>query len=161
MILFENKMFFPYILWTDQGPVLGLDERTPDKVEAEWLEKVKRSAEREAQQSRAAIRANIENELLAKKKVDDHDPILSEHGVGSGVALGEVASPPAEVLEKDEVLRLSGLPSGHGYASVFASEVSGVCIAWGDAADDLCDLPPVREFKTKKIKAKKKPGGRA
>ena len=157
MIVAEGTKYLPYLLLlADQDPILGLDSRCIGEIEEAWLDRWRVGAKRTAALERQVIRAGIANEQLFQRKTENPgDPILSAAGVGeAGVALGEVAEPPAEVIEPDEVLRLSGLPDGYGSASVLASAVIGGVRAWGEEADDFCKGVPTRRAGKKKGRGK-------
>jgi hypothetical protein len=135
--------FWPYLLTTEQGEVLGLDARTHGEIVGEWLEKARRSASRDAACERARMRADILNDLVFERKREEapeFDPLLQgdEPRAKPAVSLDDVTPPPVGDVAADEVLRLAGLESGYGVASVLASEIVAISRAWGVVADELC-----------------------
>lgn len=136
MIQFDGRSYFPYVLFTEHGQVIGLDPRPAEEIERAWLEAAKRGAEREALQLRASARSDVHNLRLLQRKVEGESVIPGVEG--EPVALDEVAQPPAATIDADEVIRLSGLPDGYGFVAMIAGSVSGVARAGGEAANDFC-----------------------
>ncbi len=139
MIVQEGKSYFPYVLYTDHGTVMGLDSRSAADVEKEWLARAKKGTEREALQARAHARSEVHNMRLLRQKVEG-DPTIPGHQ--ESITLDEVASPPAETFDDDEVLRLEGLPGGYGRVAMIAMEVAGIARAGGEEAADFCNGCP-------------------
>ena len=141
MISLEGKLYFPYVLSTEFGPVMGLDPRPPLEIQRDWLARAKRGAERIALQGRAEARSNVANLRLLHSKTEG-DPlagvVATEAGEPVPVTLDEVSPPPARTFDADEVLTLAGLPDGYGFACRLAVEVSGISRAGGADADDFC-----------------------
>ena len=161
MIHCAGRAYFPYILYTDHGPVIGLDPRSAPEVEADWLAKSKRCADRRALEHRAHVRADVANMGLLHSRTEGSGDIPGQER--QQVTLDEISAPPAEAVDADEVFRLSGLPpeagpesEGYGYASMVSDEISGIARAGGEVADDFCAGIAPREVRPPGGKRKKR-----
>lgn len=162
MIVCDNVAYYPYLLiLADAEPILGLDPRNLEEIQADWLKRWQEGARRAALQERSTALAIAKNERLMMRqeiRQEEGDPVLDRiKGEEKSLTLDDVSAPAAEVVEADEVLQLSGLPgTGYGALVIHASSVQGIARAWGEEADDFCAGVPTRYVKTRKPKKGKR-----
>lgn len=138
MIVFHGVAYFPYVLFTENGPMQGLDPRPLAEIRKDWLAKAQVGARRIAAQARAVERAQIQNSALYHRRTGGGSDLDLPGDAPTQVSLDEVAGPPALSFEEDEVLVLSGTPDGYGSSAYLAVEVCGVGRMGGRDADDFC-----------------------